>query len=32
VIVNGGTPAAWRNAGKSTATCLWVELVKPLRR
>jgi len=32
LIVNGGTPFSWRNEGRSTATCLWVELITTVRK
>ncbi len=32
LIVTGGTPFSWRNAGRSTATCVWVELITTLRK
>jgi hypothetical protein len=32
MIIDGGTPIAWRNPGRKTATCLWVELLSTLRK
>jgi transcriptional regulator with XRE-family HTH domain len=32
MVVDGGTPIAWRNPGRKTATCLWVELITTLRK
>jgi len=32
LIVTGGTPISWRNTGRSTATCLWIELISTLRK
>jgi DNA-binding XRE family transcriptional regulator/quercetin dioxygenase-like cupin family protein len=32
LIVPGGTPFSWQNTGRSTATCLWVELISMLRK
>jgi transcriptional regulator with XRE-family HTH domain len=32
MIVDGGTPIAWRNPGRKVVTCLWVELISTLRK
>lgn len=32
LIVDSGTPVAWLNRGKTPVTCLWVELITPLRK
>jgi hypothetical protein len=32
MVIDGGTPIAWRNPGRKTATCLWVELITTLRK
>ena len=31
MVVEAGTPVAWRNEGSSLATCLWIELIASLR-
>lgn len=32
LIITGGTPISWRNVRRSTATCLWIELITTLRK
>ena len=32
LIVDGGTAFSWRNEGRTTATCVWVELITSIRK
>jgi transcriptional regulator with XRE-family HTH domain len=31
LVIEGGTPVAWRNDGNETVTCVWVELIVGIR-
>jgi transcriptional regulator with XRE-family HTH domain len=31
LVIEGGTPVAWRNDGEETALCVWVELIIGIR-
>jgi transcriptional regulator with XRE-family HTH domain len=31
LVIEGGTPVAWRNDGNETAVCVWVELIVGIR-
>lgn len=32
IVIDGGTAVAWKNTGKSKATCVWVELIGSLKK